>query len=215
MCARYNGTVRLPPSPIVWRCSGHAPPLVEGGRRYAMAGCQSAPGSWATVATWVEFSAAHPPPRSTMTVKRSGFRRGEGLAMRRSRGSASLGRSGLRSEGNLSPSLRRSGAWVVRLSNGGSRYWPRAAPPSHCTARSICNRPKGAGSGEHGKQGTGARSSPEAAAREVINDVKQQVGSPLSHRSMFTHNAFSAWLICAQRMAWGTVPGNVTIEAGP
>lgn len=61
-----------------------------------MAGCQSAPGSWATVATWVEFSAAHPPPRSTMTVKRSGFRRGEGLNIHRVLVSASAPDAALR-----------------------------------------------------------------------------------------------------------------------
>jgi hypothetical protein len=34
--------------------------------------------------------------------------------------------------------------------------------------------PDGAGSEEHGKQGTGARSSPEAAARGWIHNVNQQ-----------------------------------------
>ena len=46
----------------------------------------------------------------------------------------------------------------------------------------------------------------------MINDFKQQVEAAFQHGTAFTHSAFSAWLICAERMAWGNVPGNVTIE---
>lgn len=55
---------------------------------------------------------------------------------------------------------------------------------------------------------------PGGAVRRVSQC--QSAGSdPFQHGTAFTHSAFSAWLICAQCMAWGTVPGNVTIKAGP
>lgn len=166
-----------------------------------MAACQAAPGAMATVMRGVEFSTAHPPPRSTMTVKRSGFRRGEGLAMRRSRALPFA----IVLEGGVSPSLRRGSAWIVRLSNGVACDWPRAAPAAHNIALPFLQQardgqaPKGTGSR---RQGDNGRAKPRDAANQ-INNVKQQKrphnsNPPRGVNNFFAVNDFK----CLEAMRW-------------
>lgn len=155
----------------MWRCSGSLLSLVDGGKHYAMAGCQSAPVTGDTVARGVEFSAANPSKQGTMTMQRREFMRGEGLAMRRSRTLPFA----IVLEGSFPPSLRRSGAWVVRLLTG-SLAIGLGPPRLHMARRGrFCIRP-GLGrprkAREAGDKARAAGQSPQR--REVINDVKQQ-----------------------------------------
>lgn len=150
MFARYNGTVRLPPSPIVWRCSGLPVALVEGAGRYMLPGVNRA-GLKATGMWSVEFSAAIYRGLSRLSGPGSGISGGEEVL-------TSTG-CWFRPAPRMPLCAAPVGCFVALWYRVRLLIWPRANPLSHITPGATLQQANKAGPEGHGEQAPTARTS--------------------------------------------------------